>query len=520
MVRRRKNCRSQSVAGYPATMPWHTACRQGSPITIQPADSVISTRRITTLFRAYQCYFLQPSSNLYRSEGCNITLEQLAPQQLRAGSAQLTLDLMLSGVLCDSEAPCEVQTRGYRLEVCLPVHQLAGARLCEAYGEPWQRMGSPVVANDSGPCASGACNASCFTFNMLQLARWWAALRSTSPFLTPDDTRLPALMRLKPKPRLRGASSQSIQELLRTGSGGLGVLPLNSTPASASNGGGWQRCAVVGSGHSLRCGSERGSEIDAHDAVIRANAAQTLATDVSPRMHQPPTSSDPALASREASVHDSLARFRIATSRAGSRTTLRVNCLYGEWALVSERGCIVSRRWWYQAVGAEGFSSVWHGGADGIASAGSGEQRAARTMRTSYTANRLHDAARLGLPLFWFAGAEISGDAGGLYHRLRDSSGGQALLSAMALCQKVDVYGFGLLALGGLGGEKIYSHYFDAAAGRCANISVVRAFKATERERCDAKHRSWSKREWRRDRVSLEILMHLFHAFGLVNWVR
>ena len=38
----------------------------------------------------------------------------------------------------------------------------------------------------------------------------------------------------------------------------------------------FKKCAVVGSGHDLRCGDAKGAEIDAHDAVFRANGAQAV----------------------------------------------------------------------------------------------------------------------------------------------------------------------------------------------------------------------------------------------------
>jgi len=74
-------------------------------------------------------------------------------------------------------------------------------------------------------------------------------------------------------------------------------------------------CAVVGSGHDVRCGSPKGAEIDAHDAVFRSNGAQVW--------YQP--------SSRRAQRH--MIRRRASPAIAGTKTDFRVNCLFEDSAL-------------------------------------------------------------------------------------------------------------------------------------------------------------------------------------------
>ena len=79
------------------------------------------------------------------------------------------------------------------------------------------------------------------------------------------------------------------------------------------------RCAFVGSGHDLRC-NPKGREIDAYEAVFRANAAQQL---------------------------DNPASAVAAPGIAGNRTDFRVGCLHRSRALPSMRHevCIVPANW-------------------------------------------------------------------------------------------------------------------------------------------------------------------------------
>lgn len=102
-------------------------------------------------------------------------------------------------------------------------------------------------------------------------------------------------------------------------------------------------CAVVGSGHDVRCGSPKGAEIDAHDAEFRSNGAQVSAVRISSflalhafhaRIHadlftvakvwyQP--------SSRRAQRH--MIRRRASPAIAGTKTDFRVNCLFEDSAL-------------------------------------------------------------------------------------------------------------------------------------------------------------------------------------------
>ena len=54
------------------------------------------------------------------------------------------------GVFCDPHVPCKVHTSGFKLEICLPDSGLGDARVCEAYGEPWQQVGVIFLGSGSG----------------------------------------------------------------------------------------------------------------------------------------------------------------------------------------------------------------------------------------------------------------------------------------------------------------------------------------------------------------------------------
>ena len=97
----------------------------------------------------------------------------------------------------------------------------------------------------------------------------------------------------------------------------------------------YRSCAVVGSGHDLRCGTPRGEEIDAHAAVFRSNTAQP-ATDADMELRGPPqpssssssTTTSPTRSSLQRQHEQSsknhqaeLARYSIGASRGGRRTS-------------------------------------------------------------------------------------------------------------------------------------------------------------------------------------------------------
>ena len=96
---------------------------------------------------------------------------------------------------------------------------------------------------------------------------------------------------------------------------------------------------------------------------------------------------------------------------------------------------------------------------------------------------------------------------------LSESSGGNALLSALAACRHVALYGSGLLRLREEG-ELVYSHFYDAGgAGRCASPSAQ-----LDRQSCNRAACQEARRRWRRDRLETEVLLHALHALGIVAW--
>jgi len=51
---------------------------------------------------------------------------------------------------------------------------------------------------------------------------------------------------------------------------------------------------------------------------------------------------------------------------------------------------------------------------------------------------------------------------------LRATASGDGVIAALALCRSVEVYGVGLLSVGGVGGELVESRFYDQRVGRCA----------------------------------------------------
>ena len=139
-----------------------------------------------------------------------------------------------------------------------------------------------------------------------------------------------------------------------------------------------------------------------------------------------------------------------------------------------------------------------------------------------------------------------------------ESSGGNALVAAVAMCVEVDVYGYGLLSSdGGPAGDKLYTHYFDSHVGGCMPRERLRGtehlqygahlhyFATRVMAHCAANRSAgvttgldggsaaangstaayWSRsrycrvfRAWRKDRVRAELLLHVLHALGIISW--
>ena len=487
-----------------------------------------------------------------------------AHRAARLAAKQLEADLHSRGVLCDAEARCTVRLAAlcttdprcarfpFRLEVCLDERVHRSARVCEPFGEPWQQVGA-VAPPTSSPCVG---------FRLDRIAWWWRSMRAdgASPFLRGPLSRqqvgqnqqvpvavhqfpqekgesLSHLVRGKPllPQEVRGTTPSMGRGRGRRSAAARSTRPPPLTPAQrAKQEALWQAherefaallrqttapfpgqlsrsigtCAVVGSGHDLRCGGPRGVEIDrAHDAVFRANAMQ----------HFTP-------GARHSDTPPGVSRFRIEPERGGRRTTHRASCLYANTPLLpgaassavsgaSAAGrrdpgvCIVSFNWWSQYWQHESYSN----------------RRALccdppddPAARSNYTMAALAAHVRAsGLRVAFFRGLR-SNEA--FLDGMRQSSGGSALHTAIALCdQPVDVYGSGLLAPDGALGDKIYTHAFDEHVGRCVTLRRAAAFAG--QPEAEFERRRWaSKTRWRAQRVGSELLLGVLHALGIVNW--
>ena len=145
---------------------------------------------------------------------------------------------------------------------------------------------------------------------------------------------------------LRQGQSVRLADELLNGAAGAITTGAAGAVAAASDAGPWQprmfeRCAVVGSGHDIRCSPiQHGHDIDSADAVFRSNAAQ------------PSKPSHPHVfyAHDDRDVPSYVRLFmrlnRIEPARAGTRTSFRTNCLLGARAVSTEEVCVIPRDWW------------------------------------------------------------------------------------------------------------------------------------------------------------------------------
>ena len=121
---------------------------------------------------------------------------------------------------------------------------------------------------------------------------------------------------------------------------------------------------------------------------------------------------------------------------------------------------------------------------------------------------------------------------------LTRGTGGSSLLTAMAACRHVSVYGFGLLRLdppaptGGEGAphdeareaaaaaarpQLIYAHFYDRRVARCTtDPQILQSWAA--RKTCRKRECRELRERWRRDRVGSELLLHVLHVFGMITW--
>ena len=100
---------------------------------------------------------------------------------------------------------------------------------------------------------------------------------------------------------------------------------------------------------------------------------------------------------------------------------------------------------------------------------------------------------------------------------LQRSSGGNALLAALALCDRVRLYGAGLYSTSPTG-DKRYLHYYDEGVGHC-NAEERGSQAAAGRY---SRMYRWKTRNivriWRADRLRHELFLHLLSAVGMVEW--
>lgn len=465
-----------------------------------------------------------------------------ADDALDEGARRLQRDLNQRGVLCDRRHPCEVtisrdprttimSVRGWerpvnvkgprvrlhapRLRICLPrnVSHLNRTRVCDPWGERWQRNGGMYL--DAWPQIAERWPSEerrrakrekrhCAEFDMESLSRWWRGLRSEPAFLNMTN---PLLSRHLAAKLLAGQQMANLDAY-------LAALPelLSAADATmrARAPAARRSCAFVGSGHDLRCGAHRGREIDAHDAVFRANGAQ-----------QP----------------ENRGRF-MPPEMLGGRTDFRVNCLDNSSALPSMRSevCVIPLSWWLQKPGSEFVGNTARSCCETLTRSSYEPKTLLPLVKRGFAFAFLNGAASFlaSLPLNADPALHGSGLADSLLFPNKpgvtipsgsflSNSGGNALYAALAVCDRVNVFGAGLFSEEGASGDKMYAHSYDDRVGRCATpargLGVLKLISAAPGVNEKINGLRYAPR-WLRSRIQDELLLHVMHAFDIVRWIQ
>lgn len=377
-------------------------------------------------------------------------------------------------------------------------------------------VGGGAAANLSAAGLGARHRAGCFGFDLLALGRWWRAVRTTSPLWrassdlpgphnaqvgdTParaaptaaaegeqaEAVTLDMLLRQHFGSRRGPAALAEVRALLRAAEPDASGLSHTPPPFAARS------CAVVGSGHSLRCARGRdqsgraidlGAEIDAHELVLRSNSAQLHAAAADAR--------------DGGGVSGAVAAAPAALG--GARTDVRLSCLppgRPEWprhaaALRAERLCVLPAYWWER----RSTSTTLHPCCE-------------PPSRGDYSPAALRAARAAGVRLAWQRPQRTARHS--LDFALR-GTGGSALHLALGLCERVDVYGVGLFSTAPAR-DKTYGHYYDegGVAPRCAAAEAARAR--------GLRVRSPGAQRMGTDRLLAELHQHLLHALGMTRW--
>lgn len=193
---------------------------------------------------------------------------------------------------------------------------------------------------------------------------------------------------------------------------------------------------------------------------------------------------------------------------------LQVNCLYAGHGITRGEACVVSRAWWTQAWGRESFLNTRRACCDPA------------RVRSNYTAQRLLKLAADGHRVRFVRGAAM-GDLA--LDSTMMSSGGNAIHGAVAMCEAVSLFAHGLYSEH-VHAWKRYVHYYDASDGVPQCVSAARSRAALGRNSQPPNRSLLTSRDellrqnqwvgrWIKDRVRTELLLHVLHALGVVDWV-